>query len=167
VGFAAHLFFDLMTTNTQQLHTQIEARLAGPLPDVELLACEQIAAERLRLTIDHPDGVNLALCESVTRELAELLVDYGLEVSSPGPERPLVKPDHFRRFLGRRARVRTREPRDGHRNFTGELVGASDAEVTVAADTGVVTIPYVEIARSHLVVSSPDAGIDDTGNGGN
>jgi ribosome maturation factor RimP len=167
VGFAAHLFFDLMTANIPQLQTQIETRLAGPLPDVELLACEQIAAERLRLTIDHPDGVTLALCERVTHELAELLVAYGLEVSSPGPERPLVKPDHFRRFLGSRARVRTREPRDGHRNFTGELVGASDAEVTVAADTGVVTIPYAEIARSHLVGSSPDVErTDDTGNGG-
>ena len=69
-------------------------------------------------------------------QLRDLLVDYALEVSSPGPERPLTKPDHFRRFLGRRARVRTREPRDGHRSFTGELVGATDEEVTVAADDG-------------------------------
>ena len=75
-------------------------RLAGPLPEVELLACERVAAERLRLTIDHPDGVTLALCERVTKELRDLLVDYALEVSSPGPERPLTKPDHFRRFLG-------------------------------------------------------------------
>ncbi len=159
-----------MTTNTDQLQTDIEARLAGRLPAVELLACERIGAERLRLTIDHPDGVDLGLCERVTRELSELLERYGLEVSSPGPERPLVKPDHFRRFLGRRARVRTREPRDGHRNFTGELVGASDAEVTVAAGTGVVTIPYTEIARSHLVsgaADDEDGSTDDTGNGGN
>lgn len=156
-----------MTTDTDQLHTDIEARLAGPLPAVELLACERIGGERLRLTIDHPDGVDLGLCERVTRELGELLEDYGLEVSSPGPERPLVKPDHFRRFLGRRARVRTREPHDGHRNFTGELVGASDAEVTVAAGTGVVTIPYTEIARSHLVSGTGDGSTDDTGNGGN
>jgi ribosome maturation factor RimP len=169
VGFAAHLFFDLMTTNTDQLHSDIEARLAGPLPAVELLACEKIGSERLRLTIDHPDGVTLDLCERVTHELGDLLSDYGLEVSSPGPERPLVKPDHFRRFLGRQARVRTREPRDGHRNFTGELVGASDAEVTVAAGTGVVTIPYAEIARSHLVAGAGAASdrTDDTGNGGN
>jgi ribosome maturation factor RimP len=172
VGFAAHLFFDLMT-NTDQLHSDIEARLAGPLPSVELLACEQIASERLRVTIDHPDGVTLDLCERVTRELGDLLADYALEVSSPGPERPLVKPDHFRRFLGRRARVRTREPRDGHRSFTGELVGASDAEVTVAAGTGVVTIPYTEIARSHLVGGTSDGPgaeddrTDDMGNGGN
>jgi ribosome maturation factor RimP len=167
VGFAAHLFFDLMTTNTDNLHSDVEARLAGSLPLVELLACERIGSERLRLTIDHPDGVDLALCEAVTHELSELLVDYGLEVSSPGPERPLVKPDHFRRFLGSRARVRTREPRDGHRSFTGELVGASDAEVTVAATTGVVTIPYAEIVRSHLVAGAEGDRTYDTGNGGN
>lgn len=167
MGFAAHLFFDLMTTDTDHLHSDVEARLAGSLPLVELLACERIGSERLRLTIDHPDGVDLALCEAVTRELSELLVDYGLEVSSPGPERPLVKPDHFRRFLGSRARVRTREPRDGHRSFTGELVGASDAEVTVAATTGVVTIPYAEIVRSHLVAGAEGDRTDDTGNGGN
>ena len=66
-------------------------------------------------------------------------------------QRPLTKPDHFRRFLGRRARVRTRDAREGHRSFTGELVGASDAEVTIAADTGVVAIPYDDIPRSNLV----------------
>lgn len=160
-----------MTTNTDQLHTDVEARLAGPLPAVELLSVERIGSDRLRLTIDHPAGVDLGLCEQVTHQLGELLADYGLEVSSPGPERPLVKPDHFRRFLGRRAKLRLREPRDGHRNFTGELVGASDDEVTVAAGTGVVTIPYVEIARSNLVEGTSevleDDQIDDIGNGGN
>ena len=109
------------------------------------------AASALRLFIDHPDGVDLALCERVTKHLRDLLADYSLEVSSPGPERPLTKPDHFRRFLGKRARVRLREPQDGHRSFTGELVGASDDEVTVAADTGVVSIPYSEINRSNLL----------------
>ena len=158
-----------MPTNTDQLHSDIEARLAGPMPLVEVLACEKIGTDRLRLTIDHRDGVTLEVCERVTHELTDLLSDYGLEVSSPGPERPLVKPDHFRRFLGRRARVRTREPRDGHRNFTGELVGASDDEVTVAAGTGVVTIPYAEIARSHLVdgAGAESDRTDDAGNGGN
>lgn len=158
-----------MPTDTDKLHDDVAARLAGPLPRVELLACERVGADRLRLTIDHPDGVDLALCERVTRELADLLADYGLEVSSPGPERPLVEPDHFRRFIGRRARVRTREPRDGHRSFTGELVGATDVEVTVAAGTGVVSIPYAEIARSNLVDGSAAEGdrTDDTCNGGN
>jgi len=146
VGFAAHLFFGLM-----QIETDIETRLAKTEPDVELLAVERVAAERLRLFIDHPDGVTLGLCERVTKELGQLLADYSIEVSSPGPERPLTKPDHFRRFLGRRARVRTREEREGHQSFTGELVGATDEEVTVAADSGVVSIPYGEIARSNLV----------------
>ena len=150
VGFAAHLFFDHMTP-TDTLHTDIEKRLAGPLPEVEVLACERVAAERLRLFIDHPDGVTLALCERVTRELGELLADYSLEVSSPGPERPLTKPAHFRSFLGRKARVRTRQLLEGHKSFTGELVGASDEEVTVAADGGVVSIPYTEISRSNLL----------------
>ncbi len=140
-----------MTLRDDQLQTEIERRLADALPAVELLACERIAAERLRLTIDHPAGVSLALCEQVTKELRELLVRYALEVSSPGPERPLTKPAHFLRYIGRRARVRTREPRDGHRSFTGELVGASDEEVTVAADSGVVSIPYTEISRSNLI----------------
>ena len=76
---------------------------------------------------------------------------YALEVSSPGVERPLSKPDHFRRFVGRRARVRTREPRDGQRSFTGQLVGASDSDVTIAADAGVIAIPYDDIHRSNLV----------------
>jgi ribosome maturation factor RimP len=129
----------------------IETRLATAEPGVELLACERVGAERLRLFIDHPDGVSLDLCERVTHHLRDLLVDYGLEVSSPGPERPLSKPDHFRRFIGRRARVRLLAPRDGHRSYTGELVGASDEDVTVAAEEGLVTIPYSEINRSNLL----------------
>jgi ribosome maturation factor RimP len=136
---------------TDPLQTDIEKSLAAAEPEVELIACERVAAERLRLFIDHPEGVDLGLCERVTGHLRDLLVDYSLEVSSPGPERPLTKPDHFRRFLGRRARVRTRTARDGHKSFTGELVGASDSEVTVAADTGVVSIPYEEINRSNLL----------------
>jgi len=136
---------------TSPLQTDIEQRLASVEPDVEVLACERVGAERLRLFIDHPRGVDLALCERVTDHLRDLLVDYGLEVSSPGPERPLTRPDHFRRFIGRRARVRLREPRDGRRSYTGELVGASDEEVTVAAEEGVVAIQYSDINRSNLL----------------
>ena len=136
---------------TEQIQTRIEQKLASTEPEVDVLLCERVAAERLRLTIDHPRGVDLELCERVTKHLGELLVDYGLEVSSPGPQRPLTKPEHFRRFLGRCARVRTREARGDHKSFTGELLGATEQEVTVAADTGVVSIPYSEINRSNLV----------------
>ena len=128
----------------------IETRLAAVEPDVEVRLAEEVRGT-IRLYIDRPAGVDLALCERVTKHLSDLLTEHSLEVSSPGPERPLTKPDHVRRFIGRRARVRTREERDGHKSFTGELVGASDDEVTVAADSGVVSIPYSEINRSNLL----------------
>jgi ribosome maturation factor RimP len=137
--------------NQTDLQNDIEQRLASAEPEVELLSCELVGSERLRLFIDHPDGVDLALCERVTDHLRDLLADYSIEVSSPGPQRPLTKPDHYRRFIGRRARLRLREPRNGHRSYTGELVGASDDQVTVAAEDGVVSIPYSEINRSNLV----------------
>jgi ribosome maturation factor RimP len=133
------------------LQADIEARLAAFEPQVEVLLAEVVGGDTLRLFIDHPDGVSLELCERVTHELVEVRERYALEVSSPGTDRPLSKPAHFRRFLGRRARVRTREARDGHRSFTGELVGASDDEVTIAAATGVIAIPYADIHRSNLV----------------
>jgi ribosome maturation factor RimP len=133
------------------LQADVESRLAAAEPQVEVLLAEVVNDETLRVFIDHPDGVSLDLCERVTHHLAELRERYALEVSSPGIERPLTKPAHFRRFLGRRARVRTRERRDGHKSFTGELVGASDEEVTIAASTGVIAIPYADIHRSNLV----------------
>ena len=129
----------------------IQERLSGAEPGVEVLLVEPAGAGRLRLFIDHPKGVDLALCERVTRQLTELLEEYALEVSSPGPARPLVKPDHFRRFVGRRVRVRTRSDHEGRKSFTGELVGATDDQVTVAADDGIVSIPYSDINRSNLV----------------
>ena len=133
------------------LQADIEARLAAAEPQVEVLLAEVVGDHTLRLFIDHPDGVTLDLCERVTYQLSEVRERYALEVSSPGTQRPLTKPAHFRRFLGRQARVRTREARDGHKSFTGELVGASDDEVTIAAPTGVIAIPYADIHRSNLV----------------
>ena len=130
---------------------QIEARLAEQAPDVEVLLAEVLGGHTVRLFIDHPDGVTLEICERVTHLLPEVRERYALEVSSPGTRRPLTKPQHFRRFLGRHARVRTRDAADGHRSFTGELVGADDREVTIAAENGVVTIPYADIQRSILI----------------
>jgi ribosome maturation factor RimP len=132
------------------IQSQIEGRLAEAAPDVEVLLAE-VSGETLRVFIDHPNGVTLDLCEQVTHLLPDVRERFALEISSPGVERPLSKPAHYRRFLGRRARVRTREERDGHRSFTGELVGASDTEVTIAAATGVVAIAYDDITRSNLV----------------
>ena len=134
-----------------QLQTDIEKRLATVEPEVDVILAERISSTRARLFIDHPNGVDLALCERVTRHLRDLLTDFGLEVSSPGPARPLTKPHHFRRFVGRRVRVRTRDAVEGHHTFSGELVGASETEVAVAAEAGVVSIRYADINRSNLL----------------
>jgi ribosome maturation factor RimP len=139
--------------------TEIEARLSGVEPEVEVLLAEITPSPTptLRLFVDHPDGVTLALCERITEHLDDFRERYSVEVSSPGQDRPLTKPQHFSRFLGRRARVRLRRQAvaegqaGGHRQVTGELVGVSDTEVTLAAADGLVTIPYEQIARSNLI----------------
>ena len=139
------------------LQTDIEARLSGLEPEVELLLAE-VQGSILRIFIDHPDGVTLALCERVSGNLSDYRERYSLEVSSPGQDRPLTKPQHYSRFLGRRARVRLRgdaarqqKAFAGHKHLTGELVGASECDVTIAAAEGIVTIPYEQIVRSNLV----------------
>jgi len=133
------------------IQTDIEARLADAEPEVEVLLAEVVGGDLVRLFIDHPNGVTLDLCERVTKSLPEIREQYALEVSSPGTERPLTKPEHFRRYVGRKAKVRTRNAKDGHKSFTGELLNATEQTVTVAAATGVVSIEYAEIHRSNLV----------------
>jgi ribosome maturation factor RimP len=147
-----------MGHTTRDLQQTIETRLTALEPGVELLALEQPAAETLRLYIDHPDGVNLALCERVTGHLRDLLESYSLEVSSPGLDRPLTKPEHFRRFLGRRVRVRTREAIEGRKSFTGTLTAADERSVCVEDGGGAVEIPLDRVRRSNLVPDSPEVG---------
>ena len=135
-----------------KLTEQIEERLREFDPEVELVALERPSAGALRVYIDRPGGVDLALCESVTNELRYLNESYALEVSSPGIDRPLTKPEHFRRFLGRKVRVKTREAIEGQRNFKGTLADADDDTVTVAAIGGtLVRIPFERVERSNLI----------------
>jgi ribosome maturation factor RimP len=138
-------------TELSELQATIEERLDAYDPQLELVALEQPAAETLRLYIDHPDRVDLGMCERVTRELRDLLQSWSLEVSSPGVDRPLTKPEHYRRFLGRRVKVRTHEPIDGQRNFTGTLADADDESVALKTDDETVRIPLNDIRRSNLI----------------
>ena len=133
------------------LQEMVESRLRESEPQVELLALERPAAERLRLFIDRDGGVDIALCERVTNLLRDLLEDYSLEVSSPGPERPLTKPEHFQRFLGHRVRIKTSEQIGGRRSFTGRLTGADEGQVSVDAGEGAVAIPLAAVRRSNLL----------------
>jgi ribosome maturation factor RimP len=140
-----------MDQELKQIQKTIEDRLHDQEPDVELLVIERSATERLRLVIDKPGGVDIALCERVTGLLRDLLESYSLEVSSPGPERPLTKPEHFRRYLGKRVRVRTREEVAGHKSFTGRLTDADDQSVSVDSGDGPVAIPLTAVHRSNLL----------------
>src|SRR3954466_12229442 len=76
------------------IQADIEARLADVEPDVEVLLAEVVGGHLVRLFIDHPRGVSLDLCEHVSNQLAPIRERYALEVSSPGTERPLTKPEH-------------------------------------------------------------------------
>jgi ribosome maturation factor RimP len=135
----------------RDLQTDIEERLAELDPSIELIAIENPRPDGLRLYIDHPQGVDLGLCERVTNQLRDLLIDHSLEVSSPGFERPLTKPEHFSRFRGRRVRVRTLEALEGRRNFTGTIADADAQAVSVDLGDHSVTIPHERIRRSNLV----------------
>ena len=140
----------------ERLEQEIEGRIAELDPEVELIVLEQPANEALRLYIDHPQGVDLALCERVSNQLRDLLNEYSLEVSSPGLDRPLTKPEHFRRFLGRRVRVRTRDAIEGRRNFTGTLADADERAVRVEDSGREFEIPMAGIRRSNLVPELPE-----------
>jgi len=137
-----------------ELQRQIEERVAVVEPDVEVLAVDLAGSRRapiLRVYLDRPGGVDLELCARVTHHLRDLLADYGVEVSSPGPERPLAKLEHYQGHLGRRIRVRTHEAIDGRSDFKGELVGADAEGISLAADWGMVRIPHERIRRSNLI----------------
>lgn len=134
----------------------IESRLAELDPAIEFLAAEPVGHDGLRIVVDHPDGVTLELCGRITGGLSELLEDHALEVSSPGPERPLTRLAHFRRFAGHRARISTREPVGERRNFTGHIREPEDETVTIECDGTLFRISHADIKRAHLVPEIPE-----------
>jgi ribosome maturation factor RimP len=135
-----------------ELQQEIETTLRARVPEVEVLLAELPSPGLLRVTIDRPGGaVDLDLCERVSRELAPLRERYALEVSSPGIERPLVKPEHYRRFVGHTVAVRTDDPIDGRRSFRGTLTEAGPNEIELDLDGERARLPYAAIRRSNLV----------------
>jgi ribosome maturation factor RimP len=143
----------MSTTYTRErtLQDEIAPAVESRVPGVEVLAVELLSPSRFCVYVDHPAGVDHALCERVTRVLDAYRVDYTIDVSSPGPERPLRKPEHFARALGRRVSVRTSETVDGRNRFRGELTDASDAITLDAGDGGTVRIPYETVVRANLI----------------
>jgi ribosome maturation factor RimP len=132
----------------RQLQGEIAEQVERDLPDVDVLAVELLAPSRFRVYIDHPDGVDHALCERVTDVLRDYLREYSVEVSSPGLDRPLRRQEHFEAALGRRIQLRVL----GQRKLRGEVLSAGEQSVKVAAADGAETeIPYAEIVRANLI----------------
>ena len=135
----------------RELHREVAETVQDRLPDVDVLAVELAGPERLCVFIDHPDGVDHALCEQVTNALRGYLDRYSLEVSSPGFERPLRTRDHFAGAVGRTVSVRTATEVSGRRRFRGEVVEAGENEATIEVGRERFGVPYAAIVRGNLI----------------
>jgi ribosome maturation factor RimP len=132
------------------LQDEIAPAVEERVPGVEVLAVELLSPSRFCVYIDHADGVDHALCERVTRVLDAYRSDYTIDVSSPGPERPLRKPEHFARAVGSRVSMRTGEGKKSR--VRGVLLVADEDTVTLeTAEGGEVRIPYETIVRANLI----------------
>jgi ribosome maturation factor RimP len=134
------------------LQDEIAPAVERTVPGVEVLAVELLSPSRFRVYIDHAGGVDHGLCERVTNELRSYLENYSVEVSSPGPDRPLRKPEHFDSALGHRVAVRTGRDFDGRNRFRGEVLAADRDAVTLGVSgSDPLRIPYDAIVRGNLI----------------
>jgi len=134
---------------------EVERTLAEVLPEVDVVDVEIAGTPGkavLRVFIDHPDGVDHELCVQVTGLLDHYLRDQTIEVSSPGLERRLRKPEHFLAAVGEKINLKTFGPVEGKRNFTGFLFSAGEGALVLELDQKRrVTIPLDSVASARTV----------------
>jgi ribosome maturation factor RimP len=130
----------------QQLQREVTRMVEDAIPGVEVLALELNGSERFCVFVDHPQGVDHALCERVTQVLQPYLDTYGVEVSSPGFDRPLRTKAHFERALGRPVKIKT-----GSGRARGEVISTTDRSVQIQNGAAPVDIPYEAIVRANLI----------------
>jgi ribosome maturation factor RimP len=140
-------------TRERALLHEIAPAVERGLPGTEVLAVELLSPSRFCVYVDHEEGVDHALCAQVTRLLDAYRSEFTVDVSSPGPERPLRKPEHFESAIGRRVAVRTERPIEGRNRFKGELRGAGDGALLLssAGDSEPLRIPYDAIVRANII----------------
>ena len=148
-----------MTQAAKQLQALLEPSVAAL--GYELLGIEHLSQGRhslLRIYIDSPDGITVEDCERVSHQVSGVLEvedpikgAYTLEVSSPGLDRPLFKPEHYERFVGEQVQVRLVRPQDGRRKFKGQLTGLRDGNVVLDVDGHEVVLAWEDIDKAHLV----------------
>ena len=144
MGPAGPFFFEMATTydRERELQDDIALRVEHDLPGVEVLAVELASPDRFVVYVDHPEGVDHTLCVRVTDLLRDYLREYTVDVSSPGIDRPLRRPAHFARVIGRRVKLRTRDGR-----MKGEVIAADESHVTIDENH----VPYEQIVRANLI----------------
>ncbi len=124
----------------------------------------QDGAKRRTLTImaDRKDGKMMSFddCAEISTQASALLdVEdfiqgaYNLEVSSPGIDRPLTKPEAFARYLGHEAKIETQLPVEGRKRFRGPLKATTDKDVTITVDKDEFTLPFSNIRTAKLVMT--------------
>ena len=128
------------------LQREVARTVESALPGVEVLALELNGKERFCVYVDHPKGVDHALCERVTGVLRSYLDEYTVEVSSPGFDRPLRTRAHFERAVGRSVRVKTVTGR-----AKGEVLSAGERSVRIQSGPEPADIPYDQIVRANLI----------------
>ena len=133
------------------LQREVAQTVEAGIPGVEVLALELSGPERMTVYVDHPAGVDHALCERVTSVLRGYLDRYSIEISSPGLERPVRTPAHFRSAVGRKVALRIESPIDGRSRFRGEVVAAGDRSVELRTGDDTFEIPYDSIVRGNLI----------------
>jgi ribosome maturation factor RimP len=139
-------------TRERKLEREIAPTVERGVPGIEVLAVELLSPSRFCVYIDHPTGVDHALCARVTGLLDRYRGEYTIDVSSPGLDRPVRRPAHFRNAVGRTVTLRTEHEVAGKTKFRGEVVAADDRGVTLAANGGeALAIPYEEIVRGNLI----------------
>src|SRR5712691_4234497 len=131
----------------KELTREIARKVGGALPGTEVLAVELTGPDRFTVFVDHPKGVDHALCERVTNVLRDYLGEYSVDASSPGLARPLRTPQHFRNAVGRRVALRT----ETKKRLRGEVVNAGERAVIVKTENQNIEVPYEDIVRGNLV----------------
>jgi ribosome maturation factor RimP len=139
-------------TRERALEREIAPTVERGLPGIEVLALELVSPSRICVYVDHPNGVDHGLCERVTHLLDPWRGKFAIDVSSPGPERPLRKPAHFERAVGHKVTLRTAHEVQGKTRFKGEVVATGRTSLALGiADGKRIDIPYDEIVRGNLI----------------
>jgi ribosome maturation factor RimP len=138
-------------TKERALFAEIAPQVERDIPGVEVLALELSGRDAFTVYVDHPAGVDLALCQQVAGVLRPYLMEYTVEVSSPGSEPPVRTPEHFANAVGHRVALRTAEEIAGRRRIRGEVLAADETRVTVATEDQPVEVPYEAIVRGNLI----------------